>query len=89
VIHCEYPLEVHTRTDLVEGFQQCAVDNQKAIFGVVGNIAKFVRMQSQVQRVQNRTGSRDAEVGLEMLMLIPHQGGDAISWLDASMHQRG
>ena len=45
-------------------------------------------MQAQVQRVQDEAAARDAEVRLEMLVVVPAERRDAVAALEPELLQR-
>jgi hypothetical protein len=68
--------------DLLEGVQvrelpvqrqQHVVDDQETVFRVGGDPADLVRRQAQVQRVHHPAGGRDAEITLQVRMVVPAQ----------------
>jgi hypothetical protein len=61
--------------------QQHVVDDQEAVLRVGGDPADFVGRQAQVQRVHHPAGGRDAEITLQVRMVVPAQGGHAITLL--------
>ena len=68
--------------------QQDVVDDQEAVLGVGGDPADLVRRQAQVQRVHHAAGGRNAEVALEVGVVVPAQRRDAIALLQAERAQR-
>ena len=61
--------------------QQDVVDDQEAVLRVGGDPADLGGRQAQVQRVHHAAGRRDAEVGLQMSMVVPAQRGDTLALL--------
>ena len=51
--------------------QQDVVDDQEAVFGVVRDPADLVGREAQVQRVHHAARGRDAEVALEVGVVVP------------------
>ena len=76
-------------SDRLEDRQQHIVHDQEAIPGVVDDVGQFVRMEPEVQRVQDAADDRDPEVGLEVHRVVPHQRGDAIAGAEAEVLQAG
>ena len=48
----------------------------------------FMGMEPQIQRMQNATGTRNAEEGFEMCGVVPHHGGYAVARLQSEFRQR-
>ena len=67
--------------------QQHVVDDQEAVLGIVRDPADLVGRQAQVQRVHHAAGRRDAEVALEVRVVVPAQRGDALAVLQAELLQ--
>ena len=61
--------------------QQHVVDDQEAILRVGSDPADFVGRQAQVQGVHHAARCRDAEVALQVGVVVPAQGGDAVALL--------
>ena len=66
---------------------QRRVDDHDVITRVVGDIADDLRVQPEVQGVQDRAHGRDRQVGLEVLCVVPHQGRHALVPVDAERPQ--
>ena len=69
--------------------QQDVVDDEEAVLRVGGDPAELVGRQPQVQRVHHAAGSRNAEVALQVRMVVPAQRGHAVAALQAQLEQRG
>ena len=54
------------------------VHQHNAILGLVGDERDLLAGQPDVQRVQHRAHARCGEVGLEVLLVVPHERRDAI-----------
>ena len=50
--------------------------------GVVRDVADDLRVQPEIQGVQDRAHGRDGKVGLEMLGVVPHQRGHPLITVD-------
>ena len=74
--------------ELLPERQQRAVDDHGLVARVRGDVGEVVRMQAQVERVQDVAGARDAEVGLEVLVVVPRERGDAGAWLEPETLER-
>ena len=68
--------------------QQDVVDDQEAVLRVGGDPAELVGRQPQVQRVHHAAGRRNAEVALQVRMVVPAQRGHAVAALQAELQQR-
>jgi hypothetical protein len=68
--------------------QQIVIGDDNLVAGMGGDVADHLGVQSQVQRVQDRAHSRDREVGLQVLGVVPHQRGDALVAVHAERAQR-
>jgi hypothetical protein len=49
---------------------------------MVGDVREVVRMQPEVERVEDEAAARDAEVRLEVLMVVPAERRDAVAALE-------
>jgi hypothetical protein len=63
--------------------QQDVVDDQEAVLRVGGDPADLLGRQAQVQRVHHAAGRRDAEVALQVRMVVPAQRGHAVALAQA------
>ena len=75
----DHALERCTCRELPVQRQQHVVDDQEAVLGVVGDPADLVGREAQVQRVHHAAGGRDAEVALEVRVVVPAQRRDALA----------
>src|SRR5882762_11167591 len=57
------------------------VDQQEAVAGMLCDSCNFMGMEPQIQRMQNATGTRNAEEGFQMCGVVPHHGGYAVACL--------
>jgi hypothetical protein len=81
-------LDLDPGQELLQQRQQDAIHHHHAIAGMVDDRREIVRMQAQVQRVQDRADGRDAEIRFQMLVVIPPQSSDAVSGSHAEILQR-
>ena len=72
--------EVDSMPYLREEVQQHILHNQKAVLGVIDDVSEFVRMQPQVKGVQHGSGHGNAEISFQVVMPVPHERSDAISF---------
>ena len=57
------------------------------VAGVVGDVAELLRVQPEVQGVQDRAHGGNGQVGLEVLGVVPEQGGDPLVAVHAELAQ--
>ena len=76
------------RRDLLPQRQQRLVDEHDAIVRVVDDEAELVGMEAKVERVKDAAGQWDAEVGLEMLIVVPCERGNPVAGTDPELLQR-
>jgi hypothetical protein len=69
--------------------QQDVVDDEEAVLGVGRDPADLVGREAQVERVHDAAGSRDAEIALEVRVVVPGERRDAIALLQAEALQGG
>ena len=81
-------LDLRLVPELLEQRQQAAVDDDGLVAAVVRDVADVVGMQAQVERVQHEAAARDAEVRLEVLVVVPAQRRDAIAAREPQLLQR-
>ena len=74
--------------ELPEQRQQHVVDDDEAVLRVGGDPAQLVGRKAQVQRVHHAARGRNAEVALEVRVMVPAQRGDALARLEAEPLQR-
>ena len=75
---------------MIAGFKQrheALVDDHRFVPGVRRDVGEVVRVQAQVQRMQDKAAARDAEVRLVVLIVVPTEGRDAIAALHAEPRQ--
>jgi hypothetical protein len=84
----EDALELHLVPELLEQRQQAVIDDDEAIFRVLGDVGDVLGEQAQVQRVHHAAGRGNPEIGLEVDRVVPHERGDAVAGLEARLDQR-
>ena len=67
--------------------QQHVVNDQHPVAGVAGDPADLVRRQPDVERVHHCAGRRDAEITLQVRMVVPAQRRDPVAFFDAQRLQ--
>ena len=68
--------------DLAQQGDQRTVDDDHPVIGVVHHEGQLFREQADVQRVEHGAHRRDGEVGLEVLGMVPTEGGDPLITVD-------
>ncbi len=68
--------------------QQAGVGENHPVVGVGGDEAELLRRQPDVQRVQDSAHGRHGEVGLEVLLVVPHERRDPLVAGDPQCPQR-
>ena len=79
----EDTFELHAAREPLEQWQQDVIDDQKPIFGVLDDVDQIVRVEAKVQRVEDATRSWNAEVGLQVGVVVPHERRHAITAVEA------
>ena len=54
---------------------------------MVDDVGELVGVEAEVERVEDAADERNAEVGLEVLAVVPAEGGDAVAGADAEVGQ--
>ena len=65
------------------------VDDDAAVLGVVDDVGQLLGREPDVQRVQHRSHAGDGEIRLEVALVVPAEGADAVTRLDAEPGQGG
>ena len=63
------------------------VDEDHPVLGVVGDVGQLLGEQPEVQRVEHGAHRGDGQVGLEVLLGVPGEGGDPVALPDAEAGQ--
>ena len=71
------------RRDFFPQRQQAAIDEYHLVVGVVDDERELVGVETKIERVEHATHERDAEVRLEMLIVVPAERGNAVLGADA------
>ncbi len=69
----------HVLANLFVNRQEHVVNNQKPVPRVVCNRGDLVRVQPEIQGVQDASGAGHAEKHLQVSGMIPHHGGDPVA----------
>ena len=81
-------LDLRLVAELLDQRGQARVDDQRAVACVRGDVADVVGMEAQIERVQHETSARNAEVRLQMLVVVPAQRRNAVTALEAHLSKR-
>jgi hypothetical protein len=80
-------LDVGPVLELLDQRQQRAIDDQRAVARVLGDVADVARVEAQVQRVQDEPAAGNPEVGLEVLVVVPAERRHAVAALQPQLLQ--
>jgi len=80
-------LDLRLVQKLLDERRQTRVDDERTVACMCGDVADVVRMEAQVERVQDEATARDTEVRLEVLVVVPAERGDAVTALEAKLAQ--
>ena len=87
ILDHEDVLDLRPVLKLLEQRKEAAVDDHRLVAAVVGDIGEFVRMQAQVQRMEDEPAARNAEVRLEVLVVVPGERRDSIAALEPELFE--
>ena len=68
--------------------QEGLVDEQDAVLGVVEDIHQLFREQARVDGVAHQAGTGHTEIGFQVAVVVPGQGGDPVALFQAQAQQR-
>ena len=88
VLDDEDVLDRRPLAELVEERDEALVDDHGPVVRVRRDVGEVVRVQAQVQRVQDEAAAGDAEVRLEVLMVVPAERRDAVAALEPELGER-
>ena len=74
--------------ELLEQRQERAVDDHGAVARVSRDVREVVRVEAEVERVEDEAAARDAEVRLVVLVVVPAERRDAVAALEPGLLQR-
>ena len=77
-VHDDDMLKPRAVTELLEHRQERTVDDHHLVAGVRDDVRQLVGVQADIERMEHGTHRRDADVGLEMLVVVPAQRSDAV-----------
>jgi hypothetical protein len=81
-------LDLRLVAELIDQRRQARVDDQRAITCVRSDVADVVGMEAQIERVQHEAAAWNAEVRLQMLVMVPAQRRDAVTALETQLTKR-
>ncbi len=84
----DHLLEVRLAADLLEERQQDVVDDEEAVLGVIRDPGDVVWREPQVERVHHAARRRDAEIALQVGVMVPAQRRHALALLQPRGEQR-
>ena len=88
VLHDPDVLDLRPLPELVEQRQERAVDDHGPVAGVIRDVVEVVRMEAEVERVEDEAAARDAEVRLVVLVVVPAERRHAVAALETRLLQR-
>lgn len=89
MIDDEDALELNAGAELLEDIEQSAVDDEEAVPRVMNDERDVVGMEAEVESVDDGADGGYAEVGFQMFVLVPHDGGDAVTGGDGCVLEGG
>ncbi len=84
----DHVLEPHPVDELRGEGPEDLVDHEHAVACMGGDVGVVVRMEAEVQRVGDESAHRRADVGLEVLVVVPHERPDAVAVVQSEPPQR-
>src|SRR5207253_2038341 len=82
VLDDEDMLDVEPVLELLPERYEALVEDQHAIVAMARDEVEVLRVEPEVERVEDEAAARDPEVGLEVLVVVPAEGGDAVAALE-------
>ena len=89
VLDDEDVLDRRLGAELLEQGDEGAVDDHGAVACVRRDVGEVVRMEAEVERVEDEAAARDPEVRLVVLVVVPAERRDAVAALEAELAERG
>ncbi len=83
VLDDEDVLDVGLVLELLQQREERLVDDHGFVAAVLRDVADVARMQAQVERVQDEPSAGDPEVRLEVLIVVPAEGADAVAGFES------
>ena len=84
----DHVLEADAVDELRRERPQHLVDDEHAVARVRGDVRVVVGVQAQVQRVRDEASDRRADVGLEVLVVVPHERPDPVAVVEPEPAER-
>ena len=85
----DHVLEAGALAEVLDERPEHLVRDQDAIARVRRDVGQVVGVQAEVQRVRDHPAHGDADVGLEVLVVVPGEGADAVAVLQAELVAQG
>ena len=79
---------LHLRQHRGQDRRQRQIGDHHLILGLVGDKLDLFGEQPNVEGVQHRAHRRHRDVGLQVFLVVPHEGGDPLVAVDAEAAQR-
>src|SRR5690348_8474337 len=86
--HDKHSFRLYFVFELLVQRQQHVIDNEKAVLRVIDDKSQFLRMESKIERVDHATGSRHAEIGFQMSVMVPAESAYTVAGLQPGAMQR-
>ena len=79
----------HEQDDVVVGLDDRVVmRDDDLVVAMVDDVRELLGEEPDVERVEHRTHARDREIGLHVLLVVPHERADPIARLEATVDER-
>ena len=75
----DHVLEADAVLERLDERPERLVGDQDAVARVGRDVGEVVGMEPQVERVRDEAADRGADVGLQVLVVVPGEGGDAVA----------
>ena len=79
VRHNNHLFERHALAQFLKGRQEHVINKQKPVFRMIHDRRELMRVQPQVQRVQDSSRARHSKERFEVSRVVPHHGADPLS----------
>ncbi len=76
---------LHLRKQGGQQWYEGGVDDDDLVLGVFGDVEELLGEEPDVEGVQDGAHRGDGQVGLEVLVAVPHEGGDPLVGVDAEI----
>src|SRR5262249_23634789 len=79
VLDDEDMLDLRLAGELLVQRHKAAVDDERAVAGMSRDVADVLRVQPQVERVEDESAAGNAEVRLQVLVVVPAESRNAVA----------